>query len=198
MVTYLKRNTPKKYVVFETELDPMLYTNIGSTYEDYINNMWIKLSDEQLSFKDNNPTASIEEVFKMELRPIVEVDNVLIEKNRMLEKIKEYDSSDKVNILYVNNYPIWLDKSTRVGLKLRFESEIAMGMSETSLWYENLQFPISLENAMQLLYAIEIYASACYDNTQKHLSEVMKLQTVEDIQNYNYKYGYPEKLKFTL
>jgi hypothetical protein len=47
-----------------------------------------------------------------------------------------------------------------------------------------------------MLYTIEIYASQCYDNTQKHLAEVDKLEVIDEINNYNYRTGYPEKLKF--
>lgn len=96
-------------------------------------------------------------------------------------RIEEYDSSRSVNEFYMNNYHVWLDKATRAGLKLRFEAEIAMGKTDTVLWYEGSQFPLSLEQAMQMLYAIEVYASACYDNTQKHLAEVDELETIEEV-----------------
>jgi hypothetical protein len=59
-----------------------------------------------------------------------------------------------------------------------------------------MQFPLTLENAMKMLYAIELYASACYDNTQRHLAEVNKLENIQDILEYDYKTGYPEKLNF--
>jgi hypothetical protein len=47
-----------------------------------------------------------------------------------------------------------------------------------------------------MLYAIELYASACYDNTQRHLAAIKELQTIEEIESYDYKAGYPEKLRF--
>lgn len=47
-----------------------------------------------------------------------------------------------------------------------------------------------------MLYAIEVYASKCYDNTQKHLANVEKLETLEEIIEYDYHTGYPEKLNF--
>ena len=47
-----------------------------------------------------------------------------------------------------------------------------------------------------MLYAIENYASACYDNTQKHIAEIEKLEIKEDIENYDFTVGYPEKLNF--
>lgn len=117
-------------------------------------------------------------------------------KNEKIDEIKHFDESSLVNEFYIQGIPVWLDKTTRVGLKLRFESEIAMGKSETSLWYNGIQFPLSLENAMQMLLAIEIYASACYDNTHYHMAQVNVLEKVEDIKNYDYTVGYPEKLQF--
>lgn len=117
-------------------------------------------------------------------------------KRHKIEEINRYDSSEDVNIFYIQELPVWLDKATRAGLKLRFEAEIAMGKTDTVLWYNNLQFPLPLENAMQMLYAIEVYASACYDNTQLHLSNVEELQTIDEIKNYDYRVGYPEKLNF--
>lgn len=47
-----------------------------------------------------------------------------------------------------------------------------------------------------MLYAIEVYASQCYDNTQYHLANVEKLETLDEIMEYNYMSGYPEKLEF--
>jgi hypothetical protein len=47
-----------------------------------------------------------------------------------------------------------------------------------------------------MLYTIEIYASKCYDNTQKHLAEIQKIETLEELKNYDYKSGYPEYLRF--
>ena len=110
--------------------------------------------------------------------------------------INSYDSSSAINEFYIQDVPVWLDKATRAGLKLRFEAEIAMGKTETALWYNNMQFPLELNLAMQMLYAIEIYASECYDNTQLHLANVDKLLTVEEILEYDYTTGYPEKLRF--
>ena len=117
-------------------------------------------------------------------------------KNEKINEIKSYDESSLVNEFYIQGIPVWLDKTTRVGLKLRFESEIAMGKTETSLWYNDIQFPLPLENAMQMLFAIELYASACYDNTHYHISQVNVLENIEDIKNYDYTIGYPEKLQF--
>jgi hypothetical protein len=89
-----------------------------------------------------------------------------------------------------------LDKNNRTGLKLIFEYEKVMGQENTTLWYNNQEFVLLLDNAIQMLYAIEVYASKCYDNTQRHISNVSKLENKEEIETYDYRSGYPEKLFF--
>ena len=44
--------------------------------------------------------------------------------------------------------------------------------------------------------AMEIRGSACYDNTASHKVNVSALTTVEEVMNYDYKTGYPNKLEF--
>lgn len=117
-------------------------------------------------------------------------------KKELISNIEYYDSSSDVNMFFIQGLPVWLDKATRAGLKLRFEAEIAMGKTETALWYGSLQFPLPLDTAIQMLYAIEVYASECYDNTQAHLANVNAIDNLEELQNYDYTSGYPEKLNF--
>lgn len=111
---------------------------------------------------------------------------------RLIECVKAYDSSDCVNEFTINNIPIWLDKDTRTGLMLRFEAEIAIGKTETTLWSNGQSFTLPLDKAMEMLKAIEVYASKCYNTTQEHLYNIA---TLEDISNYDYRIGYPNKLK---
>lgn len=128
--------------------------------------------------------------------PIDPVETVDSARSKMIRKINLYDSSSSVNKFTVSGSPIWLDKATRVGLRLRFESEIAMGITNTALWYEGVKFELETEKAIKMLFAIELYASACYDNTQRHLATVNKLESVEECESYDYKSGYPEILTF--
>ena len=117
-------------------------------------------------------------------------------KDKKRKEILKYDSSDEVNVFYIGEYQLWLDKATRVGLKLRFDAEIANGQTNTTLWYEGTPFNLELVNAVQMLNAIELYASACYDNTQAHIANVKALDDEESVKQYDYKVGYPEYLKF--
>lgn len=117
-------------------------------------------------------------------------------KARMLREIQKHDASEDVNEFTVSGMSMWLDKATRAGLMLRFQAEQATGAYSTTLWHDGIQFPLPLGSAIQMLYALEIYASQCYDNTQRHMSEVQKLNTIEEVESYDYTTGYPEKLSF--
>lgn len=112
----------------------------------------------------------------------------------LLKKIEQYDRSDEVNSFIFNNKKHWLDKSTRVGL---------MHLANCSK--ENLQLvldeeilTIPIDIAKNFLEQLEQYAAQCYLQTQKHLLTAKELKTVEDIINYDYTKGYPDKLNFTV
>jgi hypothetical protein len=117
-------------------------------------------------------------------------------RKRKKDEILAFDSSEEVNQFAMQEQGIWLDKATRAGLMLRFQAEQAVGKETTSLWYGSEMFSLPLATAMQMLLAIEIYASECYDNTQRHLAEVDKLETKEEIEAYDYRSGYPDILEF--
>lgn len=146
-----------------------------------------------------NPTAEmlLEDGWELYVVPEPTKEELLARAKRDKKReIEHYDSSSEVNEFYVNDVPMWLDKSTRTGLMLRFNAEIAVKKQDTVLWYGEVSIPLQLNTAVQMLYALEVYASACYDNTQLHYANVDKLETIEEVENYDFRNGYPEKLRF--
>lgn len=117
-------------------------------------------------------------------------------RKRKKDEILRYDSSEEVNAFYMQGQRMWLDKATRAGLMLRLQAEQSMGKETTILWYGSHQFELPMANAFQMLYALELYASQCYDNTQRHLAAVDVLESKEEIEAYDYRTGYPEELEF--
>jgi len=126
-------------------------------------------------------------------------DNVLEAlRQQILKCISDYDSSDNVNAFYLKGQKVWLDKDTRSCLILRFNAEKSAGKTETTLWLGNNSITLAIDDAIKMLYALEVYASACYDNTASHKANVSALTTVEEVMNYDYKTGYPVMLRFNL
>lgn len=117
-------------------------------------------------------------------------------KAQKVDEILAYDSSSAVNEFSIGGVPMWLDKATRAGLLLRFEAEGKVGRTETTLWNNGQSYTLPLEQAQQILIALELYASACYDNTQSHIAEVQKLESKEAVESYDYTTDYPAKLNF--
>lgn len=119
-----------------------------------------------------------------------------IAKERKKVEIEEYDTSTEVDGFYIGETLLWLPLEKRTGLKLRFEAEKASGKTETTLWDNGVQYPLNIETAIQMLYALEVYASMCYDQTQAHLAAIDALTTIEEVEAYDYTTGYPDKLHF--
>ena len=117
-------------------------------------------------------------------------------RRRKKDEITRYDSSDEVNAFYMQGQRMWLDKATRAGLMLRLQAEQSMGKETTTLWYGSHQFELPMANAFQMLYALELYASACYDNTARHRAAINALSTIEEVEAYDFTTFYPDKLRF--
>lgn len=166
-----------------------IIVNIGEF--NYINPTEEMLFNDGWEVYENNESESNNETIEPEMT--IEY----VRENR-IKHLLEFDSSSFVNQFTVNDYPIWLDKATRAGLKLRVEAELMNEKQETTLWYDNVEFKLPTEYAQQILYKIEMYASECYDNTQRHISNILKLESIEDINNYNITEGYPARLAFNL
>ena len=117
-------------------------------------------------------------------------------KSGKIRELEHYDQSDSVNEFTFHSVPMWLDKATRDGLHLRLLAEQAAGKENTTLWFGTQSFEIPIAQAFQLLYAIEVYASACYDRTAAHKAAIEALTSVEGVEGYDFTIGYPEKLTF--
>ena len=109
--------------------------------------------------------------------------------------ITAYDSSSAVNAFLLNGIQVWLDKATRVGLMNSTSIAKNMGQEKTSLWLGSYQLEVDCDKAIQLLSALEMYALECFNVTAAHKKAVSELDNIEEVLTYDYKSGYPEKLK---
>ena len=116
-------------------------------------------------------------------------------KTSMLAEITAYDASSSVNSFLLNGMEVWLDKATRVGLMNSTTIAKSMGQQKTNLWLGSYQLEVDCDKAIQLLSALEMYALECFNVTAAHKKSVSELDNIEDVLTYDYKKGYPEKLK---
>lgn len=113
----------------------------------------------------------------------------------MLAYIEKYDASSSVNSFLLNGMEVWLDKATRVGLMNSTTIAKSMGQQKTTLWLGSYQLEVDCDKAIQLLSALEMYALECFNVTAAHKKTVSELDNIEGVLTYDYKSGYPDKLK---
>lgn len=117
-------------------------------------------------------------------------------KDKKIELLKEYDSSDKINVFYLNNIPLWLSKSDRVSLSYMISIELQSGKDTVDLWLNAVKYTLPTTSAQQMLFLLEQYAKECYDVTQNHAATILSLTSRLDVVNYDFTKNYPEKLSF--
>lgn len=116
-------------------------------------------------------------------------------KEMLLAEIDAYDTSSVVNGFMLNGLLVWLDKETRVGLMNSTNITKAMGQPTTTLWLGGLKLVVDCDKAIQLLSALEMYALECFNVTASHKAAVNELTTIEEVEAYDYKAGYPKMLE---
>lgn len=122
-------------------------------------------------------------------------------KQAKVDKIAEiaaYDTSDKVNGFVLNSMLVWLDKATRVGLMNSTTIAKAAGQQTTTLWLGGIKLVVDCDKAIQLLSALEMYALECFNVTASHKAAVSELTTIEEVEAYDYKAGYPKMLEMSV
>uniref|UniRef100_UPI004025985A DUF4376 domain-containing protein n=1 Tax=Prevotella sp. TaxID=59823 RepID=UPI004025985A len=119
-------------------------------------------------------------------------------KSDKIAEITAYDTSDKVNGFVLNGLLVWLDKATRVGLMNSTTIAKAAGQETTTLWLKGIKLVVDCDKAIQLLSVLEMYALECFNVTASHKSAVNELKTIEEVEAYDYKKGYPKMLEMSV
>ena len=68
------------------------------------------------------------------------------------------------------------------------------GLDTIEVVMEDVSLALPAEFVKQFILALEAYAYKCYVNTAKHQQTIKSLTTVEEVLNYDYTTGYPDKI----
>ena len=119
-------------------------------------------------------------------------------KKEKLAAILDYDTSSDVNGFMLNGNKVWLDKGTRVGLMNSIQITRDMGQDTTTMWFDGYKLEVRCDMAIMLLSSLEMYALECFNVTAAHKKAVSELTTIEEVEAYDYKTGYPKQLDIKL
>lgn len=198
----LQETTKYTYGQVRISGKPTINKCYNAVLKAYTNEENVTLADILIS-----PIKTIEdEQFSQDLYQQIEVDfgireqltELELAKKKITKAIDDYDISLEVNSFYLNGIQVWLDKSTRVGLMNSITIERSIGKETSTLWFGNIKIDVDIDKAIQMLSALEIYALNCYNKTSEHKVIVNGIDSIEEVYNYNFTEGYPEKLNFNI
>ena len=127
-----------------------------------------------------------------------EVEKLEQAKANKIAEIAAYDTSSSVNGFVLNGNKVWLDKETRVGLMNSTTIAKSAGQKTITLWLGSMKLVVDCDKAIQLLSALEMYALDCFNVTASHKQAVSELTTIEEVEAYDYKVGYPKMLEMSV
>lgn len=200
MKTYITKLIKGFFVSYPEEIDAVCWEGqIGNTLEDFYDGKWVLLSDEQTAFHEANPDADVVEVWNMQLNQATQVDELETAKQNKLAQLKEYDASSNVNDFVVNGtMHAWFIPQERANYRNSIDAAKIMGVDSLQVFVGDTLLTLTTQQAEQMLAAIQLYADQCYIVTRQHKTEIESLQTVQEVNDYDYTMYYPEKLTFTL
>lgn len=193
-INFIKTIIPEAAFKKQYELGSLMIYHIGEVlnkelgaYECYECSMAVSFFDEEEV--KNAFDEYIQGIEKIKLQQV---------KQDKLQEIDTYDLSSAVNGFMLNGLLVWLDKATRVGLMNSTTIAKAAGQETTTLWLGGLKLVVDCDKAIQLLSALEMYALECFNVTASHKAAVNELTTIEEVEAYDYKEGYPKMLEMSV
>ena len=130
-------------------------------------------------------------------------------KQAKVDKIAEiaaYDTSSSVNGFILNGMLIPWSKNDpnspnvekRMGLRQNIADKVALGEENIAIWLKGMSFTMPCAQAEVLMRSIENYAYECFNVTASHKQAVSELTTIEEVEAYDYKSGYPKMLEMSV
>ena len=127
---------------------------------------------------------------------------LVLAKKAKIAEIAAYDTSDKVNGFILNGMLIPWSKNDsnspnvekRMGLRQNIADKVALGEENIAIWLKGMSFTMPCAQAEVLMRSIENYAYECFNVTASHKQAVSELTTIEEVEAYDYKAGYPKML----
>lgn len=119
-------------------------------------------------------------------------------KQRKLQEITAYNTSDNVDAFLLNGEKRWLTRDERAMAKLSTEARQRLGHYTTEQCLGGKFYTIPCDTLLTMLARLEDYALLCFNHAIRQQAEVNALTTLEEVENYDVTKGYPEMLNFTI
>jgi hypothetical protein len=141
-----------------------------------------------------NPTA--EQLIKAGYHEEQEPERTLEQaKAEKVAQIEQYNDSDEVNSFSIGGVPMWLTFDERARIRQSLEAYRNLGKTSMSKWFGGKEFTFPIDTWQAMLDQLSVYASEALNVTEAHKAAVEALTSIEEVDGYDYKQGYPSKLE---
>ena len=116
-------------------------------------------------------------------------------KANKIAELEAYDDSE-VNSFSVNGKDMWLDHDVRQQLRISLDALSQAGRENVTKWFDGVEYTYPIDVWYYMLGLVEVYASDALNVTESHKAAINAKTTVKQVNSYNFKKNYPEKLVF--
>jgi hypothetical protein len=116
-------------------------------------------------------------------------------KDAKLAELEAYDDSE-VNSFSVNGKDMWLDHDLRQQLRISLDALSQAGRENVTKWFDGVEYTYAIDVWYYMLGLVEVYASDALNVTEAHKAAINAKTTVKQVEDYNFRQNYPEKLVF--
>lgn len=116
-------------------------------------------------------------------------------KANKIAELEAYDDSE-VNSFSVNGKDMWLDHDLRQQLRISLDALSQAGRENVTKWFDGVDYTYPIDVWYYMLGLVEVYASDALNVTESHKAAINALESVTEVEGYDFTVGYPEKLSF--
>lgn len=117
-------------------------------------------------------------------------------KANKIAELEAYNKSDAVDSFTINGKVMWLDHDLRQQLRISLDALSQAGRETVTKWFDGLEYTYPIDVWYYMLGQVEVYASDALNVTESHKAAINALDDIENVEAYNFRQDYPEKLSF--
>lgn len=114
-------------------------------------------------------------------------------KDGKIQELMDYNQSEEVNSFTLGGQTMWLNFDERSRLQKAVDAKEALGRATMTKDWGGEQYPFTIQQWKQMLARLEEYAYDCQNTTDRHKAAIAALTTVEQVEEYDFTTGYPDK-----
>lgn len=119
-------------------------------------------------------------------------------KRQKIAELQAYNVSENVDSFTIDGQSMWLTVEERQQIATQISANEAVGRTSMTRWFGGHSFTFPIATWKQMLVALELYCGDALNITESHKAAINSLDTVEEVEAYDFKTGYPDRLTFSV